>query len=140
MTRRRLLLSSLLLLLLIPSLCAFCAAQVPSQAAAQHLIVVRAARLLDIKSGRLVKPGEVLVQGERIVEVGSSVKHPAGAEVIDLGDRVLVLPHDFARRQGSSHEVEIKTAVVFTFTDGKISRWEVYMNRDDGLKALGLQG
>jgi len=25
----------------------------------------------------------VLVQGERIVEVGSSVKHPAGAEEID---------------------------------------------------------
>jgi imidazolonepropionase-like amidohydrolase len=37
-----------------------------------------------------VKPGEVLVQGERIVEVGASVKHPAGAEVIDLGDRTLM--------------------------------------------------
>jgi imidazolonepropionase-like amidohydrolase len=32
----------------------------------------------------------VLVQGERIVEVGASVKHPAGAEVIDLGDRTLL--------------------------------------------------
>jgi len=31
--------------------------------------------------------GEVLVQGDRIVEVGPRVKHPAGAEVIDLGDR-----------------------------------------------------
>jgi len=37
-----------------------------------------------------VKPGEVLVQGERIVEVGSSVKHPPDAEVIDLGDRTLL--------------------------------------------------
>ena len=37
-----------------------------------------------------MKPGEVLVQGERIVEVGSSVKHPADAEVIDLGDRTLL--------------------------------------------------
>jgi imidazolonepropionase-like amidohydrolase len=37
-----------------------------------------------------LKPGEVLVQGERIVEVGSSVKRPAGAEVIDLGDRTLM--------------------------------------------------
>ncbi len=52
--------------------------------------MLHAARLLDIKSGRLVKPGEVLVQGERIVEVGSSVKHPADAEVIDLGDRTLL--------------------------------------------------
>ena len=37
-----------------------------------------------------MKPGEVLVQGERIVEVGASVKRPAGAEVIDLGDRTLM--------------------------------------------------
>jgi ketosteroid isomerase-like protein len=59
-------------------------------------------------------------------------------EVIDLGERVLVLPRDFARRQGSTHEVEIKTAVVFTFIDGKIARWEVYFDRDEGLKAVGL--
>ena len=37
-----------------------------------------------------MKPGEVLVLGERIMEVGSAVKHPAGAEVIDLGDRTLL--------------------------------------------------
>ena len=60
------------------------------QAQPSHAIVLHAARLLDIKTGRLVKPGEVLVQGERIVEVGASVKHPAGAEVIDLGDRTLM--------------------------------------------------
>jgi len=57
---------------------------------AAHPIVLHAARLLDIKTGRLVKPGEVLVQDERIVEVGASVKHPAGAELIDLGDRTLM--------------------------------------------------
>jgi hypothetical protein len=39
-----------------------------------HPIVLHAARLLDIKSGRIVKPGEVLVQGERIVAAGTSVK------------------------------------------------------------------
>jgi imidazolonepropionase-like amidohydrolase len=55
-----------------------------------HAIVLHAARLLDIKSGRIIKPGEVLVRGERIVEVGPSVKHPPGAEVIDLGDRTLM--------------------------------------------------
>src|SRR5271156_2679750 len=65
-----------------------CAAQSPPAAA--HPIVLHAARLLDVKSGRVVKPGEVLVRGEKIVEVGSSVKHPAGAEVIDLGDRTLL--------------------------------------------------
>ena len=58
--------------------------------AAPRAIVLQAARLLDIKNGTLVKPGEVLVEGDRIVEVGPSVKHPGGAERIDLGDRTLM--------------------------------------------------
>ena len=39
-----------------------------------HAVVLRAARLLDIESGKIITPGEVLVQGERIAEVGSAVK------------------------------------------------------------------
>jgi imidazolonepropionase-like amidohydrolase len=61
-----------------------------SEANSSHPIVLRAARLLDIKAGRIVKPAEILVQGDRIVEAGTSVKHAAGAEVIDLGDRTLL--------------------------------------------------
>jgi imidazolonepropionase-like amidohydrolase len=73
------------------SLPGFSAAQAPpSPPATARAIVLRAAGLLDVKSGRVVKPGEVLVVGERIAEVGSSVKRPAGAEVIDLGDRTLM--------------------------------------------------
>ena len=53
-------------------------------------IVLHAARLLDIETGRISAPGEVLVQGERIAEVGSAVAHPAGAQMIDLGDRTLL--------------------------------------------------
>ncbi len=79
-----------LLLLLLLSLCGISAGQTSSQTAPPHVIVLHAARLLDIKGGRLVKPGEVLVQDDRIVEAGSVVKHPAGAEVIDLGDRTLM--------------------------------------------------
>jgi imidazolonepropionase-like amidohydrolase len=52
--------------------------------------VLHAARLLDIESGRMIAPGEVLVQGQRIVEVGTSVTRPVGAEVIDLGDVTLM--------------------------------------------------
>src|ERR1700680_4361114 len=57
---------------------------------AGHAIVLHAARLVEVESGKVLRPGEVLVQGERIVEVGSAVKRPAGAEVIDLGDRTLL--------------------------------------------------
>jgi imidazolonepropionase-like amidohydrolase len=46
--------------------------------------------MLDVKASKIVEPGEILVQGDRIVEVGTSVKHPANAEVIDLGDRTLM--------------------------------------------------
>lgn len=60
------------------------------QAAESHSIVLHASRLLDIDSGKIVTPGEVLVQGERIVEVGATVKHPSGAQIIDLGDRTLM--------------------------------------------------
>jgi len=66
----------------------FAAAQ--SQSGAPHPIVLHAARLLDIESGKIVTPGEVLVEGERIVEAGSSVKHAAGTETIDLGDSTLL--------------------------------------------------
>jgi imidazolonepropionase-like amidohydrolase len=66
-----------------------CASQTPSQLQS-HPIVLHAARMLDVKSGKIVKPAEILVQGDQIAEVGTSVKHPAGAEVIDLGDRTLM--------------------------------------------------
>jgi imidazolonepropionase-like amidohydrolase len=61
-----------------------------SQTPAPDTTVLHAARLLDIDSGRVVSPGEVLVNGDRIVEVGTTVKHPAGAAIIDLGDRTLL--------------------------------------------------
>jgi imidazolonepropionase-like amidohydrolase len=61
-----------------------------TQPAPPHPIVLHAARLLDVKAGKIVKPGEILIEGERILEVGSSVKHPANAEVIDVGDRTLM--------------------------------------------------
>lgn len=53
-------------------------------------IVLHAAHLLDVAGGRLITPGEVLIQGERIREVGSHVNHPANAQVIDLGESTLM--------------------------------------------------
>ena len=40
--------------------------------------------------GKVLSPGEVLVEGERIVEAGTHVTHPDGAVVIDLGDTTLM--------------------------------------------------
>ncbi len=38
----------------------------------------------------VLAPGEVLIEGERIRAVGTSVEHPAGAKVLDLGDTTLL--------------------------------------------------
>jgi imidazolonepropionase-like amidohydrolase len=56
----------------------------------KQTVVLHAARLLDVATGNITSPGEILVHGERIVEVGAKVTHPAGAEVIDLGDKTLL--------------------------------------------------
>ena len=57
---------------------------------APHPVILHAARLLDIETGKITSPGEILIEGEKIVEVASAVRHPAGAEIIDLGDRTLL--------------------------------------------------
>jgi len=46
--------------------------------------------MLDVANGKVVTPGEVLVEGERITAAGTSVSRPAGTEVIDLGDTTLM--------------------------------------------------
>jgi imidazolonepropionase-like amidohydrolase len=52
--------------------------------------VVRAERLLDVVGGTIVRPGVLVIQGERILRVGGR-EVPAGATTIELGD-VTLLP------------------------------------------------
>jgi imidazolonepropionase-like amidohydrolase len=66
------------------------AAAQPAASAPAAAIVLHAARLLQVDSGVLLEPGEILVEGERIRAVGRSVEHPQGARVIDLGDATLL--------------------------------------------------
>ena len=53
-------------------------------------IVLHAARLLQVDTGTLLRPGEILVEGDRIRAVGSAVERPQGARIIDLGDTTLL--------------------------------------------------
>jgi len=55
-----------------------------------HSIVLHAARLLDIESGRITTPGEILIQGDVIKEVGTNVSRTPTTEIIDLGDATLL--------------------------------------------------
>jgi imidazolonepropionase-like amidohydrolase len=66
------------------------AAQQPT-ATTTPAIVLQAARLLQIDTGTFLQPGEVIVEGDLIRAVGTSVEHPLGAKIVDLGD-VTLLP------------------------------------------------
>jgi imidazolonepropionase-like amidohydrolase len=59
-------------------------------AGAASAVVLHAARLLDVESGHITTPGEILIEGHEIKEVGAKVAHPSGAEIIDLGDATLL--------------------------------------------------
>ena len=72
------------------SLCVFSALTGAQQQSAPVPIVLHAARLLQVDTGNLLQPGEVLVEGDRIRAVGTSVEHPANAKVIDLGGATLM--------------------------------------------------
>jgi ketosteroid isomerase-like protein len=61
-------------------------------------------------------------------------------EVVDLGERVLVLTRHYARRKDMEAEVEMIAAVILTFRDGQVTRWEDYAERAAGLDAARLSG
>ena len=65
-------------------------AQAPPQPPAPTAIVLHAAHLLNVEKASLVSPGEVLVRGNHIAAVGTTVPHPPGARVIDLGPLTLM--------------------------------------------------
>ena len=55
-----------------------------------EVVHLRSARMLDVDRGELIEPGELLVIGDRIAEVGPATV-PAEAVTLDLGD-VTLLP------------------------------------------------
>jgi imidazolonepropionase-like amidohydrolase len=57
---------------------------------APPLVVLKAARLIDGTGRAPVSPAMIRVEGDRITEVGATVRIPPGASVIDLGDATLL--------------------------------------------------
>ena len=97
-----------------------------SLAAGDHPLLLKAARLLDVKTGRWVTPAQVLVVEGRIA--GGPV--PPDAEVMDLGDKTL-LPgfidcHTHLLGRAGLSEVEsLKRSEVADVLDGVLNARKV---------------
>lgn len=61
----------------------------PANSETPPTIALKAARLFDGKAKALITNGVVIVQGDKIVDAGSNLAIPQGAQVIDLGDATL---------------------------------------------------
>ncbi|HEY6931390.1 MAG TPA: amidohydrolase family protein [Thermoanaerobaculia bacterium] len=100
-------------------------AAAPGMAAADTgVVAIRAARLLDVKTGRYVENPVIVVRGDRIESVGTNA--PAGARVIDLGDRT-VLPgladlHTHILLQGDATSAEYDEQILKEYPAHRVAR------------------
>lgn len=92
--RRFNLLLALLLLFLTPNCARTQDAAAPTRQQAttttRGRVYVRAARMFDSNAGRVVVGAVVVVEGERVAQVGTGIQIPQGAHVYDLGDATLL--------------------------------------------------
>ncbi|HXN45271.1 MAG TPA: amidohydrolase family protein [Bryobacteraceae bacterium] len=65
-------------------------AQAPNRAASTRRVAIRAARLLDGQTDKVLKNATVLVEGDRITAVSAEPAIPVGTTLIDLGDATLL--------------------------------------------------
>ena len=84
----------LIYLLVLPACLLALISRTPAQTNATSApILLHAARMLDIETGRILTPGDIRVEGEHITGVGPVVAHPPDArtiQTIDLGDTTLM--------------------------------------------------
>jgi ketosteroid isomerase-like protein len=58
--------------------------------------------------------------------------------IVDMGDRVLVTLYQRAKGSGSGIEVDTTTFNLYSFRNGKVTRIELYTQREPALEAAGL--
>jgi len=55
-----------------------------------QVVAIRAARMFDARSGKMLANPVIVVRGDRLAEVGANTAVPAGATLIDLGSATLM--------------------------------------------------
>jgi imidazolonepropionase-like amidohydrolase len=74
----------------LPALFLACSVACAADAPQVQVTAVKAAHMVDVRSGALIDDAVVLIAGERITAAGSRLAIPAGAKVIDLGNKTLL--------------------------------------------------
>jgi ketosteroid isomerase-like protein len=59
-------------------------------------------------------------------------------DIEEVDDVILVTLHQRAKGRGSEVEVETDSYSVYRFSDGKVTRIELFLDRNDALAAAGL--
>ena len=72
-------------------------------------------------------------------EENFEVFEPDFREIRDLRDRILVIGVIHFRGRGSGVEGDLPIAGIFTFRNGKLTRWEDFRDRALALEAVGLR-
>jgi imidazolonepropionase-like amidohydrolase len=92
---------------------------------APAITAIKAAHMVDVRSGTLVDNAVVLISGDRITAVGSQLTIPAGATILDLGNKTL-LPglidahtHITARAEDAGYGFIAKSVPRITLTGAK---------------------
>src|SRR5499433_3778431 len=87
-------------------------------------VVVRAARMLDVRAGAYVANPVVVVKGDRVESVGGAP--PAGAKTIDLGDRTilpgLIDAHTHILLQGDATAPEYNEQILQEYPAHRVAR------------------
>lgn len=102
-----------------------------SSHASAAITAIKAAHMLDVRSGTMIDSAVILIDGERITAAGSKLAIPAGAQVIDLGNKTL-LPglidmhtHLTGDPQDAGYSVVAKSVPRMTMTGAKNARLTV---------------
>jgi imidazolonepropionase-like amidohydrolase len=74
----------------LPVLLLACAAAYAADAPSTQVTAIKAAHMVDVRSGAMIDDAVVLIAGERITAAGKNLAIPANAKVIDLGNKTLL--------------------------------------------------
>jgi ketosteroid isomerase-like protein len=82
-------------------------------------------------------PAGVVEEAKRWDEMWSDYRFEV-QDLVDAGDKVVLLYRQVGKAKESGVEVEERAAWVYTLREGKIARVEMFQDRETGLRAAGV--